>query len=98
MIFVTDFDGTLYRDDRTISNVDIETIEKLGKLNVKRVIATGRSFYSALKVIPEHFPIDYLIFSSGAGVMEWENKKIIKTYSLNKTQIENTVKILIVIK
>ena len=94
MMFVTDFDGTLYADDRTISNADFETFEKLGKLGVKRVIATGRSVYSALRVIPEHFPIDYLIFSSGAGVMEWKNKNIIKSYSLNKIQIEQTLEIL----
>ena len=94
MIFVTDFDGTLYRDDHTISSVDFETFKKLGALNIKRVIATGRTLYSALKVIPQQFPIDYLIFSSGAGVMEWETRTIIKSYSLNKTQVEKTVKIL----
>jgi len=94
MIFVTDFDGTLFSDDHTVSNVDLETFEKLGKLNIKRVIATGRSYESVLRVIPQQFPIDYLIFSSGAGVMEWENKKIIKSYSLNKNQIKETVKIL----
>ena len=94
MIFVTDFDGTLYSDDHTVSSVDLETFEKLGKLNIKRVIATGRTFHSSLKVIPDQFPIDYLIFSSGAGIMEWNSKKIIKSYSLNKSQIEKTLKIL----
>ncbi|MCL2481385.1 MAG: HAD family hydrolase [Spirochaetaceae bacterium] len=94
MIFVTDFDGTLYSDDHTVSNVDLETLKKLGALDIKRVIATGRNYESILRVISQQFPIDYLIFSSGAGVMEWENKKIIKSYSLNKTQIEKAVKIL----
>ena len=94
MIFVTDFDGTLYSDFHKVSDVDFETFIKLGSLNIKRVIATGRSYFSALKVIPAQFPIDYLIFSSGAGIMEWENKKIIKSYSLNKTQMEATVTVL----
>ncbi|MCL2294423.1 MAG: HAD family hydrolase [Spirochaetes bacterium] len=94
MIFVTDFDGTLFRDDLTISSVDLDTFEKLGNHGVIRVIATGRSYHSALRVIPQNFPIDYLVFSSGAGIMEWKNKEIIKIHSLNKTQIEKTVKIL----
>ena len=94
MIFVTDFDGTLFSDNHTVSNVDIETLNKLGTLNIKRVIATGRAVESVLRVIPEQFPIDYLVFSSGAGVMEWENKKIIKSCSLNKIQIEGIVKTL----
>ena len=94
MIFVTDFDGTLYSDNHTVSSVDLKTLEKLGSFKIKRIIATGRSYFSALKVIPAQFPIDYLIFSSGAGIMDWKNQKIIKSYSLNKIQIETTVKVL----
>ena len=94
MIFVTDFDGTLYSDNHTVSSVDLKTLNKLGELNIKRVIATGRTLFSVLKVIPNDFPIDYLVFSSGAGVMEWKSKEILKSYSLNKIQIEKILKIL----
>ena len=42
-LFITDFDGTLLRTDRTLDEKDLETLEKLGRMNIVRVIATGRS-------------------------------------------------------
>lgn len=94
MIIATDFDGTLYTDSRTISKNDFDTFCNLGKLNVTRIIATGRSIYSAFKVIPQDFPIDFLVFSSGAGIMEWKNKKVIKSHYLENSQIKTIVNIL----
>ncbi len=34
----------------------------LGENNIIRVIATGRNFFSVIKVLKDNFPIDYLIF------------------------------------
>ena len=93
-MFVTDFDGTLFRDDRTISREDISTLRQIGQFGIIRVIATGRSLYSALKVIPADLPIDYLVFSSGAGIMEWKDRKIIRAYSLDRHQIQEIINIL----
>jgi HAD superfamily hydrolase (TIGR01484 family) len=57
-------------------------------MNVIRVIATGRSLYSANKVLDENLPIDYLLFSSGAGILKWRDKKIIKDAALNSDEIK----------
>jgi HAD superfamily hydrolase (TIGR01484 family) len=46
-------------------------------LDVIRVIATGRNLFSAIQVLKDDFPIDYLVFSSGSGVMDWQSKEIL---------------------
>lgn len=92
---VTDLDGTLARSDSSICKVDIETLTKLGDLNVCRVIATGRSVFSARKVLDENFPIDYLVFSSGAGIMDWKNKEIIHAQHLTKEEVKGIAEVLL---
>ena len=92
-MIITDLDGTLYNDAQTISKKDYNTLLRLEKKNIPRIIATGRSLYSALKVIPVNFPVDYLIFSSGAGIMEWKSKKIINEFSLDAGQIKTSADI-----
>ncbi|MCU4165537.1 HAD family hydrolase [Carboxylicivirga caseinilyticus] len=81
-LLATDLDGTIHTRNNGFNIDDIETLGELGEQNVCRVIATGRTFQSALSVIPENFPIDYLVFSSGAGIYDWKNKTILKTINL----------------
>ena len=50
---VTDLDGTLLRDDKSIGYTDRNAFEKLGE-KIIRVAATGRSLYSISKVIPKN--------------------------------------------
>lgn len=92
---VTDLDGTLARSDSSISPVDIDTLNKIGTSGICRVIATGRSYFSACKILTPDFPIDYLVFSCGAGVMDWKTKKIINTQHLPKDKVEKIAKVLL---
>ncbi len=87
-IVVTDLDGTLLRSNKTVSDADLNTLIKLKESGFLRVIATGRSLFSAKKVLDTDFPIDYLIFSSGAGIMDWRNKEIIKAQHLSVFEVE----------
>lgn len=50
-LFITDFDGTLLRDDKTISQEDVRTLEILRQKKIVTVIATGRSVYSFEKAL-----------------------------------------------
>ncbi len=84
---ITDLDGTLLHSDRTISTGNLATLNSLGRQQVLRVIATGRSLYSARKVIPVSFPLDYLIFSSGAGIMDWRTQCLLCTHDLSASEI-----------
>lgn len=78
----------MLKDDKTISCEDIKTLEILRQKKIFTAIATGRSAYSfgkALKDIgmkDDALPIDYVIFSTGAGIMEFPEGRVIYQKSL----------------
>jgi Cof subfamily protein (haloacid dehalogenase superfamily) len=74
---ITDLDGTLLKNNHRFCDKDINTLRKLGLNRISRAIATGRSLFSLRKVIDENFPVDFIIFSSGAGIIDWKTKEII---------------------
>lgn len=84
----TDLDGTLLNDRQQVSVQNQRSLHRLKSLNVLRVVATGRSYYSFNKVIPPDFPIDYLVFSTGAGIMEWPTRKLIFSRYLPAETVE----------
>jgi len=86
---ITDLDGTLANPNGNISKSDLDTLKRLGEKNIIRVIATGRSLYSADKILDENLPIDYLVFSSGAGILNWQDKEIIKAESMGSQDIQS---------
>ena len=59
---ITDLDGTLLPRGRSISADTLEAFRLAGNKGCIRIIATGRNLYSALKILPAGFPIDYLVF------------------------------------
>lgn len=92
---VTDLDGTLLRSDHKFNDEDLCTLHRLGDLGITRAIATGRSPFSASTVLPDNFPIDYLLFSSGAGIMRWSDKSIIHTTQLSQEQVQDVIALLV---
>lgn len=92
---ITDLDGTLFNDNREVSLTDMKSLYWLGENNILRVIATGRNFYSLSKVIKSSFPIDYLIFSSGAGIFNWKTKQILHEEFIQKNEVKEIARILI---
>ncbi len=92
-MLLLDFDGTLFQPGKFISQADVDILKQLqGQLT--RVIATGRSLYSLNKVIDETFPIDYLIFSTGAGIMEWKTRQIIHSSQIAGPIVDKVIAIL----
>jgi len=85
---VTDLDGTLYRSDRTFSATDLAALTELGRKGVLRVVATGRSLYSLGRAVGPEFPVDYVIFSSGAGVARHPGWEIVKKAHLCPEQVD----------
>ena len=92
---ITDLDGTLLNNDREVSLIDMKSLFWLGKNNITRVIATGRNFFSLKKVLKDNFPIDYLIFSSGAGVYNWKEQTLMHSQYLPDVEVKQISKILI---
>jgi Cof subfamily protein (haloacid dehalogenase superfamily) len=84
---VTDLDGTLLNADHQISETDEQTLHWLGEKNIYRVAATGRTLYSANKVLSDNSPIDYLIFSCGAGIVNWKTKELMYSLSLSAQDV-----------
>jgi len=94
-MFITDFDGTLRRSDDQFSAVDLEALEELGTANIVRVIATGRSLASFRHAATMELPVDYIIFSSGAGVVTMSGLKLVRKVSLAADEVRVAVNILL---
>jgi Cof subfamily protein (haloacid dehalogenase superfamily) len=89
-ICVTDLDGTLFNLEHEITPSNLQALDRLGELNVCRAAATGRSLYSLQKVLRESSPFDYVIFSTGAGIMNWHTQKIILSRHIRQAQATET--------
>jgi len=76
-ILISDLDRTILPTNGNISSNTLNCFKHLKNKGYIRVIATGRSMYSVYKVINEDFPVDYMIFSTGAGIIEWKSKRLI---------------------
>lgn len=81
-ILITDLDGTLLQSDHKLHAANRTMLEHLGKLGITRVIATGRNLYSLKKVVDPAFPVDFVLFSSGAAVIDWSLQKLIYQRSI----------------
>lgn len=66
-----DLDGTLFDGDGRLPAGNRRRLEDLGRAGVVRVIATGRSLQLARLRLDDGFPVDWLVYSSGAGRRSW---------------------------
>ena len=81
-LVVTDLDGTLLDSAARLGGANRRTLEALGRNGTVRAVATGRSLHSARTVMPADFPIDYLVFSSGAGVVSWADGRLLRSRTM----------------
>ena len=88
-MFVTDLDGTLLRSDRTLSSADVTALERLGEAGIVRVIATGRVPFSFQRLMGDRkLPVDYLILSTGTGIIEYSTNEILLSRGLASDEAE----------
>jgi len=83
---VTDLDGTLLNSSARLSPGNRNTLHALAAAGIIRVVATGRSLWSALKVIGADTPLDYLVFASGAGIVSWPERELLQARHLSRHQ------------
>jgi Cof subfamily protein (haloacid dehalogenase superfamily) len=76
-LVATDLDGTLLRDDKTISVADYNSLVGLGKFGIVRVAATGRSLHKVYEVLSVDTPFDFIVFSTGAGIFDWKKQQLL---------------------
>ena len=94
-MFVMDLDGTLLRSDRTFDAVDLRSLKQLGDNGVVRAIATGRSMHSFNTVADSNLPVDFVIFSTGAGVVQYPGGGIIRKASLEPHEVDRVCQALV---
>ena len=74
-LVATDLDGTFLKNDRSISPGNLEALRLLGTKNIIRVVATGRNLRKVSDVISPGIPFDYVVYSSGAGIYNWQDQQ-----------------------
>ncbi|MCL3779468.1 HAD family phosphatase [Prolixibacteraceae bacterium JC049] len=87
-LIVTDLDGTLLTNEKTVSEKDRLLLEKAQQKGVITAIATGRNLYKTNQVVSREMPFDYAIVSSGAGVFNWEQKDYESIRLLDKQRVD----------
>lgn len=87
-MIATDLDGTLLNSAREVSARDRETLEAAGRAGIVRVIATGRSLYSARKVLTRDLPIDYLVYSSGVAAVSWPAGETVFANEMSRPDVD----------
>lgn len=90
-LVVTDLDGTFLKNDRTISNKNLQALKLLGEKKIVRAVATGRNLKKVAEVLNNHVPFDYIVYSSGAGLYDWKEKTNIYNQNIS---IETSAKLL----
>ena len=90
-LVVTDLDGTLLDSAARLGRAHRCALEDLGRGGTVRAVATGRSLYSARTVMTADFPIDYLVFSSGAGVVSWPDGRLLRSRTMARDVVSALV-------
>jgi len=90
-LFITDLDGTLLGPDRTVSAYDRRALLELGEAGVARAVATGRSIFSLQRLDLAALPVDYLIVSSGAGILTHPSGNLLRAVSLEAEEVQRAV-------
>lgn len=96
-LFITDFDGTLLNDHRVISQRDLSTLALLREQGVVVVIATGRSLFSFERALLQmgldrkRLPVDFLVFSTGAGILDLKTEEIIRRLSISRPETKQII-------
>ena len=75
-LLAVDFDGTLIGASRRIAPTVMEQLDRVGKMGVVRVLATGRNIDSLLSMMPADTPLDYLVTGSGTLTLRWPSRSV----------------------
>ena len=86
---ITDLDGTILPRGGEISPETRASFQQAGNKGYTRIIATGRNLYSARRILQPDFPIDYLVFASGAGILRWSDQQLLFAKHLEQQETKD---------
>ncbi len=87
-LVATDLDGTFLKNDKTVSTKNLKALRWLGEQNIIRVAATGRNLRKVKDVLDENIPFDFIVYSSGAGVFNWNTGEYIFNQNLARDSVQ----------
>lgn len=90
-LFITDFDGTLLGSGGTVAQRDLDALAKLSLHGVKTAIATGRSLHSFLNSPGADLAVDYIIFTTGAGVVSKPGYELLYQVNLSAGMVDEAL-------
>ena len=90
----TDLDGTLLDANQQLAPVNRGALEQLGKDEIWRIVVTGRSLFSARRVLDPHFPIDVLVTSSGAGIFRFPAEQVLHSAMMEERHVQGSASLL----
>ena len=83
-LVATDLDGTFLKNNSTVSQGNLQALELLGERSITRVVATGRNMKKVNDVLNHQIPFDFIVYSSGAGVYNWREKRHIFNQNISQ--------------
>ncbi|NLF94291.1 MAG: HAD family phosphatase [Oligosphaeraceae bacterium] len=90
-----DLDGTVLAGGQPLSPANLQTLQALHGAGVVLAAASGRNRQSLHKVLSPDTPLDYAIFSTGAGILRWEGQSIIRRQELSAAQVATALQVLL---
>ncbi len=94
-LVATDLDGTLLRNDKSISAEDLEMLDFLKEKQIVRVVVTGRNLRKVREVMPGYIPFDYVAFSSGAGIYDCRNDSLLYHQNIKQETVDGILELLL---
>lgn len=96
-LFFTDLDGTLLNDRKRIDPENLAALAELRRMGIPVVLATGRSNHSLAMLWQDlgyagpqsGLPVDQVIFSTGAGIMDFEGGKLLRSLPLTSGEVRH---------
>lgn len=85
-VVASDMDGTLLDESHQLAPATLEIVRRLNRLGIEFVIATGRTYESALDALREHNLYSHYVLASGAEVRT-PDARIIKQIPMEKSVI-----------
>ena len=94
-LILCDLDGTLLRPSHPISQSTLDTLAALRRQGDIVAIASGRSLYAGREIVKPEMPIDFWIFSTGAGIVSWPSREIIRRNDLTSEDTQRIAQFLL---
>lgn len=94
-LIATDLDGTLLQLDQSIHENDLKWIKKAEDEGIKVIVATGRQYNTALKLLNGlNFNPDYMICDNGSSIYSVNDNRKLCSFPLEKHAVKEILEFL----